>query len=98
MSADEGARRATSSAVLLHEGGLHARPSIHLTQVANRFVAEIRIALSDAGPWADAKSIARVMALKAQSGRTVHFAAEGVDARAAVDALAALVASDFAKD
>jgi phosphocarrier protein HPr len=98
MSADEGARWAASSALLLHEGGLHARPAILLTQVANRYAARVWIGLSATGPWSDAKSIARVMALKAPSRTTVHFSAEGVDADEAVQTLATLVQRDFAKD
>src|SRR5690349_3225574 len=51
-------------AVLTHEGGLHARPAIKLTQLAKRYDAAVWIALTEHGPWTDAKSIARVMAMK----------------------------------
>jgi phosphocarrier protein len=95
MSQDEGAPRATGFTVLTHEHGFHARPSILLTQLAKRFSAKVWIGLSDNGPWTDAKSIARVMALKAPQQTMVFFAAEGPDAADAVIALVRLVQSDF---
>jgi phosphocarrier protein HPr len=95
MSHDKSAARASRSTVLTHVGGLHARPSIMLTQVANRFASKVWIGLSDRGPWTDAKSIARVMAMKTPSQTTVFFAAEGADASDAVSALARLVQNDF---
>jgi phosphocarrier protein len=88
--------RARARALLTHEGGLHARPAIKLTRLAKRFEATVWIGLTDAGPWVDAKSIARVMAMKTPAMATLHFAAEGDDADDAVTALAALVDSDFA--
>ena len=88
--------RALRSVVLKHAGGLHARPSIKATQLAKRFRAKVWIGVSADGPWTDAKSIARVMAMKTPAGLTLHFAAEGEDAEQAVDALVALVLGDFA--
>jgi phosphocarrier protein len=95
MNQDEFAPRATGSTVLTHEGGFHARPSIMFTQLAKRFSAKVWIGLSDEGPWTDAKSIVRVMALKAPRQTTVFFTAEGTDAADAVSALVRLVESDF---
>ena len=96
MSQDEPLQRATGSTVLTHERGFHARPSIMFTQLAKRFSAKVWIGLSDNGPWTDAKSIARVMALKAPPQTMVFFAAEGADAADAVSALVKLVEGDFA--
>jgi phosphocarrier protein len=87
--------RAQSSAVLTHEGGLHARPAIKLTQLAKCFDSNVWIALAKDGPWTDAKSIARVMAMKTPFMATLYFAAEGGDAAEAAGALAKLVESDF---
>src|SRR5260221_5288062 len=95
MSQDEVALRAMSSTVLTHEGGLHARPSILLSQVATRFSAKVWIGLAANGPWIDAKSIARVMALKTVGQTMMFFSAEGTDAGEAVSALVRLVDSDF---
>lgn len=87
--------RARSRAVLTHAGGLHARPAIKLTQLAKRFESKVWIALAKDGPWTDAKSIARVMAMKTPFMATLYFAAEGDDADLAATALARLVESDF---
>ncbi len=80
---------------LIHEGGLHARPSIKVTKLSKRFQSRVWIGLSPNGPWTDAKSIARVMAMKTPINTTIHFAAEGEDAERAVRALVALVEGDF---
>ena len=85
----------TGKALLTNTIGLHARPSVKLTQLAKSFQSSIQLALSEAGPWIDAKSIVRVMAAKAPQGTTLHFRAEGADADAAVAALVALVERDF---
>ena len=90
--------RARSRAVLTHVGGLHARPSIKLTQLAKRFDAAVWIAVAEHGPWTDAKSIARVMAMKTPHMATLYFMAEGEGADDAANALARLVESDFADD
>jgi phosphocarrier protein HPr len=39
--------RARSCAVLTHDGGLHARPAIKLTQLAKRFESTVWIALAE---------------------------------------------------
>jgi phosphocarrier protein len=88
--------RAISQVVLMHEGGLHARPSIKVTKLAKRFRAKVWIGASPGGPWTDAKSIARVMAMKMPVNTVIHFAAEGDDADRAVNALVSLVEGDFA--
>ena len=90
--------RARSRVVLEHEGGLHARPAIKLTRLAKRFRAAVWISPDEQGPWTDAKSIARVMAMKTPHLATLHFLAEGEDAEAATRALARLVETDFADD
>ncbi len=88
----------SGSALLFHPNGMHARPAIKLTKLAKRFRSSISIALSADGPWTDAKSVAKVLAMKTPSGVTLFFQAEGSDADAAVDALRALIASDFRDD
>jgi phosphocarrier protein HPr len=87
---------AEAEVVIGHPTGLHARPAVKLTKLAKGFAADIRLGVGGAGgPWVDAKSIARVMGLKAGAGRTLRVRAEGADARAAVDALVALVERNF---
>lgn len=85
----------TGSVLLTHDVGLHARPSVKLTKLAKTFASRIELALSEAGPWIDAKSIVKVMATRAPQNSILHFRGEGTDAAAAVDALIRLVASDF---
>src|SRR5882724_11608262 len=86
---------ATGSVLMLHDAGLHARPSVKLTKLAKTFASRIELAAVSDGPWIDAKSIVKVMATKAPRDTVLHFRAEGEDARAAVDSLIALVESDF---
>jgi len=86
---------ATGNVRIEHEIGLHARPSVKLTQLAKTFGSRIEFATSPEGPWLDAKSIVKVMGSKTPKGSILHFRAEGSDAAAAVQALVALVERDF---
>ena len=86
---------AEGSAVITHEIGLHARPSVKLTKLAKTFESEIRLSGDGIAGWVDAKSIVRVMGLKLREGSQVHFRAQGPDAEAAIDALIGLVKRDF---
>jgi phosphocarrier protein len=86
---------AQARVVITHEVGLHARPSVKLTKLAKTFPARVEMALSEGGPWFDAKSIVKVMAAKAPKGTVLHLRAVGEGAASAVDALVALVERDF---
>ncbi|HEY9012638.1 MAG TPA: HPr family phosphocarrier protein [Devosia sp.] len=86
---------AEARVLINHDVGLHARPSVKLTKLAKGFGARVHLALAAEGPWIDAKSIVKVMATKAPKGAILFLRAEGVDARAAVEALVALVERDF---
>ena len=86
---------ASGSVLLIHDVGLHARPSVKLTKLAKSFKSTIEFALSPEGPWIDAKSIVKVMATKAKKDTVLHFRASGGDAPAAVAALTSLVERDF---
>jgi phosphocarrier protein HPr len=94
MSTDP-AQVAQAYVLINHEVGLHARPSVKLTKLAKGFGARVLLALSEEGPWIDAKSIVKVMATKAPKGAILFLRAEGSDARDAVEALVALVERDF---
>ena len=85
----------SSSVIIRHDVGLHARPSVKLTKLAKSFASAVEISGSPEGPWIDAKSIVRVMAAKVPQGTEIHFEAEGGDAAAAVTALLGLVERDF---
>jgi phosphocarrier protein HPr len=86
---------ATASALLTNAVGLHARPSVKLTQLAKSFDADIEVALSAEGPWVSAKSPVAIMRVKAPKGAALHFRARGRDADAAVSALVTLVERQF---
>lgn len=84
-----------ASAVLVNAVGLHARPSVKLTQCAKGFIAKIELALLPDGPWTDAKSPVKVMRVKAPQGATLHFRVTGSDGEAALAAVLALVHDGF---
>lgn len=86
---------AAGSVVITHHVGLHARPSVKLTKLAKGFAATLEIASAAEGPWIDAKSIVKVMAMKAKQNATLFVRATGADAQAAVDAVIGLVRRDF---
>ena len=85
----------TASALLTNTVGLHARPSVRLTQLAKSFAAKVEVALGPEGPWVDAKSPVKTMKVKAPKGATLHFRAHGADAREAVHSLVTLVERRF---
>jgi phosphocarrier protein HPr len=85
----------TASAVLVNAVGLHARPSVKLTQCAKGFAAKIEIALAPDGPWTDAKSPVKVMRVKAPQGAMLYFRVAGADGDTALAAVLALVHDGF---
>ena len=91
-------RPRTASVVIENEVGLHARPSVKLTQLAKRFASTIEFALEPDGPWTDAKSPVKVMRVKAPKGSVLHYRTEGGDAEGALQAVVALVAEKFGED
>jgi phosphocarrier protein HPr len=85
----------TAAALLTNAVGLHARPSVKLTQLAKSFAAAVEVALAPDGPWVDAKSPVKIMRVKAPHGATLHLRARGSDAAAAIAALVALIERRF---
>ena len=90
-----GSTSAEAQVLITHDVGLHARPSVKLTKLAKGFGARIDLALTQSGPWIDAKSIVKVMATKAPKGSVLFLRAEGADAGDAIEALVGLVERDF---
>jgi phosphocarrier protein HPr len=86
---------AMGEAVVRDPTGLHARPAVKLTKLAKRFEATVRVRSAANGAWVNAKSPTGMMKLKARHGETLAFAADGIDAAAAVAALVALVERNF---
>ena len=93
MKDETAAEQATDRAELINAVGLHARPSVKLTQLAKTFDCRVEIALSSDGPWVDAKSPVKVMRVKAPRGAVLHVRTSGKGARAA--ALVGLVRDGF---
>jgi phosphocarrier protein HPr len=85
----------SGSVLITHDVGLHARPSVKLTKVAKGYASAIEIAGTAQGPWIDAKSIVKVMALKARQNTELHVRAAGADAAAALAGITGLVSRDF---
>ncbi len=73
--------------------GLHARAAARFVTVAERFSAAVDVVKD--GQAVSARSIMGLMMLGAGPGTPVELRAEGWDAREALDALAALIASGF---
>ena len=68
---------------------LHARPAATFVKTAMRFRSRVSVGVN--GKVADAKSILAVLALGATGGTMLNLSADGEDAAAALDALAACV-------
>ena len=78
------------TSALVPEGvGLHARPAALFVQQAAGFSSTIRLTCDKR--TADGKSILGVLQLGASAGSTVEVRAEGDDAEAAAEALAAFI-------
>jgi phosphotransferase system enzyme I (PtsI) len=85
----------SAKALITNPTGLHARPAVKLTKLAKSFAANLRLRIGADGKWTDAKSVARVLALKAPNGQTLFFEGEGLDAAEALLSLTELVARNF---
>lgn len=70
---------------------LHARPAANFVKTAMKFRSRLRVGAN--GKTADCKSILAVLAIGATGGTMLTLQAEGEDAPAALDALAACVTS-----
>ncbi len=78
---------------IVNELGLHARPAAAFVKVASGFKSQISVGRDDM--VVNGKSIMGVMTLAAEPGSELTIRAEGEDAEAALEALAALVEAGF---
>jgi phosphocarrier protein len=85
----------TREVTVTNREGLHARPASDFVLEAKKYGAAVTIRKLAEGTPVNAKSIARLLAQGITAGDTVEIAAQGEDAQAAVDGLAALVARGF---
>jgi phosphocarrier protein len=85
--------KAAVTVEIINERGLHARASAKFVKLASEFDADV--AVSRDGQKVDARSIMGLMMLAAGPGCCIDIVAEGPDAKAAVAALADLIAGRF---
>jgi phosphotransferase system enzyme I (PtsI) len=85
----------SARALITNPTGLHARPAVKLTKLAKTFAADLRLRVGVDGKWTDAKSVARVLALKAPKGETLFFEGDGRDASQALASMTELVERNF---
>jgi phosphocarrier protein HPr len=78
---------------ILNKLGIHARPAAEIVKTAGKFKSSIIIVRDDLE--VNAKSIMGVMMLAAEFGATIILRANGDDADAALEALAAVIANKF---
>ena len=78
---------------IINKRGLHARASAKFVQMVERFNAEVSVTRN--GETVGGTSIMGLMMLSAGPGTTILVSATGVEAEAAVAALAELVGNKF---
>ncbi|MDH7598322.1 MAG: HPr family phosphocarrier protein [Sedimentisphaerales bacterium] len=77
------------SVEIRNPNGLHMRPAMQFVDLANRFLADVRV--SNGQTVVDGKSIMQMSMLAATFGTRLTIKAVGVDAERAVQALKELV-------
>ena len=87
---------ASARCEILNKRGLHARAAAKFVKLAGQFGAELRV--TKGATTVSGLSIMGLMMLAAAPGCCVDISAEGEDAQAAVDAVAALIAAKFDED
>lgn len=88
--------RVTRQLEIKNRLGLHARAAALLVQTVTQFDAEITVSKDEQN--VNGKSILGLMMLAAGQGSSIEVSAQGPDAQAAVDAIAALVDDKFKED
>ena len=94
--ADSGA--VTRVLKIVNEKGLHARASAKFVAVVENFKETASIKVSKGEETVSGDSIMGLMMLGAGIGSAITVSATGAQAKAAVDALAALVSSRFGEE
>jgi len=77
---------------LRHAHGLHARVAARVVKVTSRFKSKVVLVVGE--KRASARNIMAMMMLAAAMGSTVRLETEGPDERAAIEAVAAVLAPD----
>src|SRR5689334_11796281 len=85
--------------VVSNKLGLHARPAMQFVDAANQFKSKVTVFKGGDEPCeADGKSVMQMIILAAEQGTSLRIEADGDDAQAAVDKLAALFESKFGEE
>ncbi len=79
--------------VIKNQVGLHARPATYFIQKANEFKDEIKVSKDERE--VNAKSLLGVLSLGITRGSSIKLTANGETEAEAVEALAALIESNF---
>ena len=82
-------------AVVNNQVGLHARPATFFIQKANEFKSSIWVEKDERR--VNAKSLLGVLSLGIVKGTAINLIADGADEKEAVEALADLIATNFAE-
>jgi phosphocarrier protein HPr len=81
---------------IVNKKGLHARATAKFVQCVERFDAEVTV--TRCGETVGGTSIMAILTLGASIGTTITVSATGREAKAALDAIDALVAGRFGED
>jgi phosphocarrier protein HPr len=82
--------------MILNKRGLHARAAARFVKLAGQFDANITVTHKDTS--VSGRSIMGLMMLAASPGSQVRLRANGPQAEAAIEAIAALIAAKFEED
>ena len=82
--------------LIVNRKGLHARASAKFVQTVERHDAVVTVTRS--GETVGGRSIMGLLTLGAAKGTTILVTADGPDAEASLDAIAALIADRFGED
>ena len=78
---------------IINKLGLHMRPASNFVQLMNKYQSNVKIHFS--GKTIDGKSIMAVMSSCIKKGAEIEIECEGPDEEEAVNALCALIESNF---
>lgn len=86
----------TCKVQIVNAKGLHARPAAQIVKCAEQFEAEVTVHHGDDAVLAT--SIMGLLMLAATPGTILTLTADGVDAEAALEAVAGLISNGFGED
>jgi len=81
---------------IVNRKGLHARASAKFVQTVERYDSEVTV--TRCGETVGGRSIMGLLTLGAAQGTTITVTAQGEDAEACLDGIAALIAGRFGED